>query len=126
MKHFFYIDHFLHDFRLPDIAWNPVEHECIDVWLKIVRLYRRIDRLSPKLDCDLVRHELASARVFKERFAYLRARVDRAEYIAAGAMIKARDRAQCLALRTFAAAGRAKEDKRVISHHRNRFIPQAA
>jgi hypothetical protein len=40
-------------------------------------------------------------------------------------MIKARDCAQRFALRPFAAAGRAKEDKGIVSHHRNRFIPQA-
>src|SRR5205823_18334 len=118
MKHFFYVDHFLHDFGLPDIPRNPVKDERIDVRFKLVRLHGRVDRRSPQLDGDFVRHELAFARVFKEGFADFRAGVDRAEYIAAGAVIKARDRPQRFALRPFAAAGRAKEDKSIISHRR--------
>jgi hypothetical protein len=39
-------------------------------------------------------------------------------------MIKARDAAERFALRAFAAARRAEEDERVISHERNSFIPQ--
>jgi len=102
---------------LADIPRNTVEHEGIDIWLELVRLHRGIDRRSPELDRDLIGHELTLAGVFKEGFANLRAGVDGAKYIAAGAMIKARDCAQRFALRPFAAARRAKEDKGIVSHH---------
>jgi hypothetical protein len=125
MKHFFHVDHFLHDSSLPDIPRNPIQDECVDVWFKFVCLHCRIDRLPPELNCDLIRHELALAGVLKEGFANLRARVDGTKYIAAGAMIKARDCAERFALRPFAAARRAKEDKSIVSHQRNRFIPRA-
>src|SRR5438552_8105155 len=124
MKHFFYVDHFLHDFGLADIPRNAVEHERIDVRFKLVRLHRRIDRLPPEFNGDLIRNELTLARVFKEGFANLGTRVDGAEHVAAGAVIKARDCAQRFALRPFSAARRTKQDERVISHQRNRFIPQ--
>jgi hypothetical protein len=40
-------------------------------------------------------------------------------------MVKARDCAERFALGPFAASRRTKEDKSIVSHHRNRFIPQA-
>src|SRR6266581_2966612 len=118
MKHFLHVDHFLHDFGLADIPRNTVEDERIDVWFKLVRLHRGVDRRSPELDRDLIGHELAFAGVLEEGLAYFRAGVDRAKYIAAGAMIKAWDCAKRFALRPFAAARRAKEDKGIVSHHR--------
>src|SRR5438034_7953503 len=105
MKNFFNINHFLHNLRLSDIPRNTVEHQRIDVGLKLVRLYGRVDCLSPELDGDIVWHELAFARIFQEPFADLGARVDGAKYIAAGAMIKARNSAERFALCAFAAAG---------------------
>jgi hypothetical protein len=122
MKHFSYVDHFLHDLGLSDITRNAVEHQRVNVWFKLVRLYGRVDCLSPELDRDIIRHELAFARVIQKRFTDLGARVDGAEYVAAGAVIKAWNRAKGFALRSFAAARRAKEDERVVSHGRNRFI----
>src|SRR6266513_2085119 len=85
---------------------------------------RRVNRLPPELDCDLVWHELAFARVIEEGFTHFRAGIDRAKYIATGAMIEARDRTERFTLRPFAAARRAKEDKRVVPHERNPFILQ--
>src|SRR5215217_352821 len=41
-------------------------------------------------------------------------------------MIIARDRPERFALSAFAAAGRAKKDKSIVSHERSAFIPQAA
>ena len=126
MKHFFHVDHFLHDFGLADIPRDPIKDERIDVWLKLVRLDGCIDCRSPKLNGDLIGHKLAFAGVFEEGFAYFRAGVDGAKHIAAGAVIIAWDCAQRFALRPFAATRRAKEDKGIVSHDRNRFIPQAS
>ena len=92
MKYLFYIDHFLHDLGLTDISRNAVQHERVDVRLKFMRFHCRIDCLSPKLHCDMIGNQLAFTRIFKECFADLRAGVDGAEYVATGAMIKARDR----------------------------------
>ena len=83
-----------------------------------MRVYGRIDRFPPKLHCDIVRNELAFARILKEGFADLCARVDGAEYVATSAMIVTRDRAEGFALRAFAAAWRAKKDIRVVPHHK--------
>src|SRR5215471_11343305 len=123
MKNFFNIDHFLHDFRLSNVPWNAIEHERVDVGFELMRFNGRVDRLPPELDGDIVRHELSLARIFQERLADFGARVDRAEHIAAGAMIKARDRAERFALRAFAAARRTKEDECVVSHKRKSLIP---
>src|SRR5205823_14334565 len=71
--------------------------------------------------CDVIRDELAFARVCKECFADLCARVDGAEYIATSAMIKTRDRAERFALGAFAAARRAKKDEGVVSHEETRL-----
>src|SRR5262249_33427699 len=102
---------------LANVSWNPIQHQRIDVGLELVSIYRRIDRLSPKLHCDIVGHELAFTRILKEGFADFCARVDGAEYITASTMIITRDRAERLALGAFAATRRAKKEKGVISHH---------
>src|SRR5438132_14123723 len=91
MKHFFYIDHILHDLRLPDVSGDTVKNERIDVRFKLVCVHRCLNRLPPELDCDLVWHELAFARVIEAGFAPFRAGIDRAECIATGTTIEARD-----------------------------------
>ena len=101
----------------PTFRGIPSSTERVDVRLELVRVYRRIDRLSPKLHRDVIRDELAFARIFKKGFADFCARVDGAEYIAASAMIVTRDRAERLALGAFAAARRAKKKKGVVFHH---------
>ena len=111
MEHFLHIDHFVHDPGLTHVSGNPVQYERVDVRLELVRFYGRIDRLPPQLHRDIVRNELAFARIFKEGFAYFCARVDGAEYVATSTMIVTRDRAEGLALRAFAAARRAKKEK---------------
>src|SRR5205823_9204807 len=116
MKHFLYIDHFLHDLRLPDVSGDTVENERIDVRFKLVFVYHCLARLPPELDCDLVWHELAFARVIEEGFAHFRAGIDRAKYIATGVMIEARDRTERLTLRLFVTARRAIAVKRVVLH----------
>jgi hypothetical protein len=87
-----------------------------------VCFYRRVDRLAPELHCDIIRNELAFARILKKGFANLCARVDGAEYIATSAMIVTRDRAEGFALRAFAAARRAKKEKGLVSHHQKPVI----
>ena len=114
VKHFFHVDHLLHDLGLVHVPWNAVEHERVDVGFEFVRVDRGVDRLFPELDRDVVRNELAFARVFEKRLADLGARVDRAENVAAGAMIEARDRAERFALGAFAAARGAEKNKRVV------------
>ena len=117
MKHLLHIDHVIHDPGLSNVSWNPVQHQRVDVRLELVRFYRRVDRLSPKLHRDIIWHQPAFARILKEGFADFSARVDGAEYIATSAMIVTRDRAKRLALGALAAARRAKKKKGVISHH---------
>jgi hypothetical protein len=56
MEHFFNVDHFPHDLSLTDIPRNTVQHQRVNVRLKFVRFHSRVDRLSPKLDCDIVRN----------------------------------------------------------------------
>ena len=120
MEHLLHVDHVIHDLGLTHVSWNSVQYERVDVRLELVRVYGRIDRLPPKLHCDIVRNELAFARILKEGFAYLCARVYGAEYVATSAMIVTRDRAEGFALRAFAAARRAKKEKSVgISSWRN-------
>ena len=125
MEHFLHVDHLIHDFGLTDVPGNSVEHERVDVRLELVRLHRRVDRLSPKLHCDFVRNELAFARVFQEGFADFRARVDGAKDVAASAMIVSAGsyRAFCPACLCRCPA-RQKGYKCYISSSRNTFIPQ--
>jgi hypothetical protein len=56
MKYFFYVDHLLHDLGLPNVSRNTVQYQRIDVRLEFMRFHGRIDRLSPKLHCDIVRN----------------------------------------------------------------------
>ena len=124
MKDFFNIDHSPHNLGLANIPRNTVQHEFVDIRFKFMGFHSRIDCLSPELHGDIVRDELAFARVFKERFADFRTGVDGAKYIATRAMVKAWDRAERLALCTFAAARRAKKDEGIVSHERSGFILQ--
>ena len=61
MKNFFYVDHFFHDPGLADISRDAVKHENVDVRFKFVRVHCGIDCFFPKLDRDVIRHELAFA-----------------------------------------------------------------
>src|SRR5215831_18826439 len=117
MKDLLHVNHVFHDFGLANVSWNPIQYQSVDVRLELVRFHRRIYCLSPQFHCDVVRNELALARVFEESFADLCSRVDRAKYVATGAMIKARNRPERFALRALAAAWCAKKDKGVVSHH---------
>ena len=117
MEDFLDVDHVLHDFRLTDISGNAVKHESIDIGLEFVSLDRGVDGFFPKLDRDLVGHELAFAGVFEKGHAYFCPRIDGTENIATGAVKKTRDTAEGFALCAFAASGRAKEDERLISHN---------
>lgn len=117
MKNFFHVDHFFHDPGLADISRNAVEHERVDVGFKFVRVDRGVDGRFPKLDRDVVGHELTFARIFQKRFADFRARVDGAKYVATSAMIITWDRAKRFALRAFTAAGRTKKEKGLVFHH---------
>src|SRR5262249_21968037 len=117
MKHLLYINHVIHDLRLPNVSGNSVEYQRIDVRFEFMSFYSCIDRLSPKLHCDVVRNQLPLARIFEEGFADFCARVDGTEYVAAGAMIVTRNRAERFALCAFAAARRAKKNEGVVSHH---------
>jgi hypothetical protein len=81
-----------------------------------MRVHCRLDGLAPELDSYIIRHELALARILEEGFADFCARINRAENIATGAMIKAGNRAERFPLCSLAAARSAKEDERVIFH----------
>src|SRR5205807_9966517 len=81
------------------------------------RFYGFIHTEPPKDHCDDHRDQPSLNRVFEKCFADLCTRVDGAEYVTTGAMIKAWDGAKRFALGAFAAARRAKKDKRVVSHH---------
>jgi len=69
--------------------------------------------------CVDQRHELSLAGIFQESLAEIGADIDRAEDIAASAMIKAGDGAENFALSTFAGARRAKKKERFINHDNN-------
>src|SRR4249920_1548661 len=117
MEHLLHVDHFVHDLGLTHVSWNSVQYERVDVRLELVPVHGRINGLPPQLHRDIVRNELAFARILKEGFAYFCARVDGAEYVATSAMIVTRDRAEGFALRAFATARRAKKQKSVVFHH---------
>jgi hypothetical protein len=65
----------------------------------------------PELHGHVIRHELTTAGVFDEFLPQRRAGVERAKHIAAGEVMKARDGAEHLALRAFAAARSAKDEE---------------
>ena len=98
------------------IARDAVEHEEIDVGLESIGLHHLVDLCRPEADADVVRHELAFARIGKKGLAELGAHIDRAKDIAAGAMIKAGDGAENFALSSFAGSRRAEEKKGFVNH----------
>ena len=75
------------------------------------------DVLLPQADGEFIRHQLAAAGVFPEDPAHLALQIERAEDIAAGAVIKAGDGAEDLALSAFAGARGAEEEDGFIAHH---------
>jgi hypothetical protein len=77
---------------------------------------RGIDARLPELDRDFVGHELAFARVIEKRAADLRARVERAKHVTAGAMKEAGNRTERATLSAFAAAGSAEEEVGGVFH----------
>src|SRR5207237_6837484 len=98
MKDLLHVDQLIHDFGLPDISWNPIEHQHIDVGFEGMRVHGRIDLRFPQLDGDFIRDELAFARVLEKSATYLRPRVNRPKNVSTGAMKKARDAAKRVAL----------------------------
>ena len=39
MEHLLHVDHFIHDFGLAKVSWNPVEHQRVDIRLELVRFH---------------------------------------------------------------------------------------
>src|SRR5262249_34460715 len=126
VKNFFNIDHVSHDLRLLYVPRNPFEHENVDIRFKLVRVHRRGDRFLPKFDRDVVRDELAFARIFEERFPERCAGVDRPEDVAAGAMKEARNAAERFALSAFPAPWRAEQNERAVFHEMSGYTALAA
>src|SRR5438105_14924606 len=123
MEDFLYVDHLLHDLGLAQVSRDAVKDEDVDVRFEFMCVHCGMDRLFPKFDRDVVWDELAFARIFEERFANFRARINGAEHIATRAMKKTRDGAEGFALCAFATAGRAEEDERPVFHEGGWFIP---
>src|ERR1700726_3445215 len=86
---------------------------------------RGVDGLFPELHRDIVRDQLALARIFEECLADLRPGIDGPKDIAARTMIEPGDSAERFALGAFATAGRTKQDKSSILHHKGLVIPQS-
>ena len=61
--------------------------------------------IFPELDCEIIRNQLAAGTVFIKYFSQFTLDVNGPKYIAACAMIKARDHAQYFALSAFAGTG---------------------
>src|SRR5215831_1115057 len=116
MKNFFHVDHVFHDLRLLDVSRNSVEHENVDVGFEFMSINRGINRYLPKLDRDVVRHELTFARVFEKRFADWRASVDRTKNVSARAMKVTRNAAECFALSALTAPWSAEQNERAVFH----------
>src|SRR3954469_19396695 len=110
MEHLLHIDQVVHDLGLANISRDAVEHQDVDVGLERVRVYGRIDLRFPKLDGYFIRHELALARILEEGGADLRPSIDRPKHISAGAVKKARDASEGVALGAFAAARGAEKE----------------
>lgn len=94
---------------LAAIAGNTVEHEEIDIGLEAARLHHAVDLHGPHADGNVVRHELAFAGVFEESLTEIGTNIDGTEDIAAGAMVKAWNRAEDFALGSFSRSRCAKE-----------------
>src|SRR5436190_12516577 len=109
MEDFPDIDELIHDLGLADIPRNAVEDQDIDVRFEDVAVHRRVDLRFPKFHRDLVRDELAFARIIEKRPADFRAGIDRPKHISAGAVKKAGDASEGAALGALAAAGRAEK-----------------
>src|SRR5205807_4428062 len=116
MKDLFHINQLSHDLGLVHISRNAVEHENVDIRLEFVAIDGGVDRFFPEFDRDVVRNELTFARIFQKRLPDFGARIYGPKDVAARAMIEARDRSERLALGPFAAAGRAKQNKRAVFH----------
>jgi hypothetical protein len=104
------------DLGLVAVARNAVEHEEIDVGFESVGLHHFVDLRRPEADADVVRHELAFARIVKEGLAEFGPHIYRAKDIAAGAMIKAGDGAENFALGSFAGSRSAEEKEGFVNH----------
>ncbi|MEY2530240.1 MAG: hypothetical protein QOI96_325 [Verrucomicrobiota bacterium] len=116
VKNSFHVNEFFHDLGLGDVSWNAIEYERVDVWFELVRIHRGGDRLLPKLNRNLIGHELAFAGKFEKRTTHFRPRVDGAKDVSAGAMIIARDGTERFTLSAFAAARRTEENEGRVSH----------
>src|SRR5215471_18945642 len=102
--------------RSNSVSRNSVEHENVDVWFELVGVNRGINRHLPKLDRDVVRHELTFARIFEKRFADWRASVDRTKNVTARAMKVTRNAAERFALSALTAPRGAKQNERAVFH----------
>src|SRR5207248_1161797 len=92
--------------------------------LEFMGVDRGIDCFLPQFDGDLVRDELALARVLEKCLAYLAASIDRAKNIAARTMIKTRDAPERFTLCALTTTGMAKKDVGFVFHGHTSFILQ--
>src|ERR1043166_7202813 len=121
MKNFFYVDHVSHDLRLAHIPRDSVQHENVDIRFKLVGFDCCVDRHLPKFDRNVVRNELAFARVFQKCLAKRCAGIDRTKYVATRAMKIARNGSERFPLSAFAAARCAEQNECAVFHERVRL-----
>ena len=101
--------------RLIHIARNAVEHQQVNIRL-VDRQHRlRVHVLSPHLNREFIRHQLAARGVLHKTLAEIRSHVERAKHIAAGKVIEARNLAEDLALRALTSAWSAKEQNGFVA-----------
>jgi hypothetical protein len=104
------------DLRLVDVAGNAIENEEIDVGFEASGLHHAIDLIGPKADRNIVRNQLAFARILQKSLAEIGADIDGAKNIAAGAMKKAGDGAENFTLGSFARTRSTKKKEGFIKH----------
>src|SRR4030095_8615678 len=110
------LDDVLHDLRLARVARNSIEHQVIDIGLEGVRADMIANPHFPKLNRQVVRHELAAGRVIDELLPERCTGIQSPENIAARAMKEPRNRPQDLSLSALAAARSAENEDRAIFH----------
>ena len=114
MKDLQHFDVLLHELSLLHVARDAVQNQEIDVRLELVSAYAVMDAGAPQLDGDLIRHQLAAARIGHKLLPQLCAGVERAEDVAASHVMKARDSPHDQPLRALAAARRAEDEEGAV------------
>ena len=111
-----HVQRILQHLRLGNVARDAVQHQRVLLRMKPARLGIGIDKITPKLNRGLVRHQFTSAGILQKNLSDGAVVLEAAKYFAASAVEKIGDTAQDFALSPFSGSRRAEQQHSAVFH----------